>query len=73
MPIELLNVLSTNAAHDIRLPAIQTARQPYLLANADTTGPANCFQTKEMGRNSMIFFLLWNKIWWSCQLKDLDA
>lgn len=36
---DVLNVLSTKATHDMILPAIQTARHPYLLANADTTGP----------------------------------
>lgn len=40
IPIDELNILSTNAAHDITLPPMQTARQPYLLASADTTGPA---------------------------------
>lgn len=34
-----LKVLNANAALDIILPAIHTARHPYLLANADTTGP----------------------------------
>lgn len=32
-------MLSTNAAAEIILPAMHTARQPYLFANADTTGP----------------------------------
>lgn len=36
---DVLNVLSTKATHDMILPAIQTALHPYLLANADTTGP----------------------------------
>lgn len=35
----MLKVLSTKAAQDIKLPAIQTARHPYLLANAETIGP----------------------------------
>lgn len=36
---DVLNVLRTNALAEIILPAMQTERQPYLLANADTTGP----------------------------------
>lgn len=40
---DVLNVLKTNAADDIKLPAIQTARQPYLFASADTTGPVNVY------------------------------
>lgn len=35
----VLNVLSTNATQEMILPAMHTARQPYLLANADTIGP----------------------------------
>lgn len=38
---DVLNVLSTKATQDIILPAIQTALHPYLLANADTTGPGS--------------------------------
>lgn len=34
-----LNVLRTKATQDMTLPAMQTALHPYLLANADTTGP----------------------------------
>lgn len=36
---DVLNVLSTNAAHAIIPPAMQTFRHPYLLAKADTIGP----------------------------------
>lgn len=36
---DVLNVLSTKATQDMILPAIQTALHPYLLVNADTTGP----------------------------------
>lgn len=35
----VLNVLSTKAMQEIMLPAMHTARHPYLLARADTTGP----------------------------------
>uniref|UniRef100_A0A182ITB1 Uncharacterized protein n=1 Tax=Anopheles atroparvus TaxID=41427 RepID=A0A182ITB1_ANOAO len=37
---EVLRVLRANAALEMILPAIQTARHPYLFASADTTGPA---------------------------------
>lgn len=64
VPIDELNVLSTNAAHDITLPAIQTARQPYLLASADTTGPVGK-KFKQRNREEIDDVL----VWW----KDLDA
>uniref|UniRef100_A0A182Q997 Uncharacterized protein n=1 Tax=Anopheles farauti TaxID=69004 RepID=A0A182Q997_9DIPT len=37
---DVLSVLSANAAQEMMLPAIQTARHPNLFASADTTGPA---------------------------------
>lgn len=36
---DLLKVLSTKAELAIKLPAIQTALQPYLFVSADTIGP----------------------------------
>ena len=36
----VLNVLRTKAVQESKLPAMQTALHPYLLASADTTGPA---------------------------------
>lgn len=55
MLTDVLNVLSTNAAHDIKLPAMQTARQPYLLASADTTGPGNRIEIETTTNHSELF------------------
>lgn len=52
MLTDVLKVLRTKAVHEMKLPAIQTVRQPYLLANAETTGP--------IGGKKYCFSILWN-------------
>lgn len=51
----VLNVLSTKAMQEIMLPAMHTARHPYLLARADTTGP-EIRKKKQMGNLVSSFF-----------------
>lgn len=63
MLTDVLNVLSTNAAADIILPAMQTARQPYLFASADTTGPSfqmQCNEENQLNANEC-------DLYWPCQ------